>query len=336
VGYRAAIPDASTAQVHETGRLENTLYFYPGEWDSLFDGAAIINTGDAPAHIEVIQLDDTGSTLDSEVLETSLAPDGKHLTIFNELFDNTPNTLLKLVSDQPLGVLILRISDDGRYLYQNMPLPVKPDQGDSRWLAHITSETGGFDTDIYIHNSGDDTGTVVLTPYTKEGGDQDPVEVTVEAHATRRFAKTDLLQGDASHAKITGSTNCLVTLGYRARVENPSTAAIHEGPPVGMSFDVYPGDWQQLADGFALVNTGDAPAQITVSQIDDNGVQQASEVLIEDLAPNAKYLGLLVDIIPENPQSILRIESNQNLAVLALRLSGDGRFLYSNNPIPKN
>ena len=335
VGYRAAVPDASTAQVHETDRLETELFFYPGEWESVFDGAALINTGDGQAHIDVLQIDDMGNVLDTKTLETALAPDGKHLTIFNDLFNNTPNTLIKILSSQPLAVMILRISDDGRYLYQNLPLPVAPEAGDARWLAHITSVSGDFDTDIYVHNTASESGTVVLTPFEKSGGQHESVEVTVEANATRRFARSDLFEPDASHAMISGSSSCLVTLGYRAQVENASTAAIHEAPPVGTSFDVYPGDWQLLFDGFALVNTGDAAAMITVRQIDNNGVEQASEVLVADLVPNAKYLGLLEGVIPEDPNTIIRIESSQPLAVLSLRLSKDSRFLYSNNPIPK-
>ncbi|MDJ0840078.1 MAG: hypothetical protein QNK37_26435 [Acidobacteriota bacterium] len=335
VGYHAAVENASTAQVHETGRFENRFYVYPGEWDTLFDGAALINAGDGPAKIDAVQLDDDGNVLATVNLETDLASGGKHLTIFNNLFGNNPNSIIELTSDQPMAVMILRISSDGRFLYQNLPLPPNPEPDSSRRLAHITSETGGFDTDIYVHNTADSARSVTLQPYNDDGAALGPVQVDVPARGTRRFAKTDLLSPDASHLAVTGSTDCVVTAGYRARVENASTAAIHEAAPVGSSFDVYPGEWDLLFDGFALVNAGDAEAAVTVTQIGDDGSVLANVTLAENLAPNAKYLGLLEGLIPDNKNSTIRIESTQPLVVLALRLSKDARFLYNNNPIPQ-
>ena len=334
VGYRAALPDASTAQVHETGKFDTEFSFYPGEWGTLFDGVAVVNAGGENGAIDAHQVDDDGTILDTVRLIDDLAPGAKHLTIFNNLFAETPNTIIKLTSDQPMAVMILRISSDGRYLYQNLPMPDAPEPGDSRWLAHITSETGGFDTDIYLHNYHDDPKTVALQSFTSSGEVLDVAQVTVAGNGTRRFAKTDLFDGDATHASISGDPDVIVTLGYRARVEDASTAAIHEGSPVGTVFDVYPGEWDLLFDGFALVNTGDEAAKITVTQIGDDGTERTTVTLEESLAAKAKYLGLLEGLIPEDADTVIRIESTQPLAVLALRLSKDGRFLYNNNPLP--
>jgi hypothetical protein len=80
------------------------------------------------------------------------------------------------------------------------------------------------------------------------------------------------------------------------------------------------------------VNTGDAAATVTLTQITDDGQETTSVVLAENLAPNAKYLGVFEGLVPENPNSILRIDATENVAILSLRLSKDSRYLYNNNP----
>ena len=335
VGYRAIAAEGSTAQVHQTQRFENEFYFYPGEWALLFDGAAIVNAGAADAVIEAIQLDHDGQMIDKVTLVDGLAPDAKFLTIFNNLFDDIPDSLVKLSSNEPMAVMILRISSDKLFLYQNLPLPPLPNGDESRWIAHITSENGGFDTDVMLHNSSDSEKSVTLQPYDLSGQEMDPVKVSVAANATLRFAKTDLFNGDTSHASISGAPECQVTVGYRAKGPDSSTANIHEGPPVGTAFTLYPGEWDLLFDGFALVNTGDGNATITVTQIGDDGQERATAVLAQDLAPNAKFLGLLEGVIEEDPNAIIQVESTQPLAVLSLRLSKDNRYLYNNPPLPQ-
>ncbi len=335
VGYRANIPDASTAQVHQAERFENEFYFYPGEWEYLFDGAAIINAGDAAADITATQLSDDGDVLATVTLEESLAPGGKHLRLFNDLFTNTPESIIRLNSTQPMAVMILRISTDGRFLYHNLPLPEQPGIGVQRWLAHITSETGGFDTDVYIHNTSDSDRTSTFHTCAEDGTPLDVVSVTVPGNSTRRFAKTDLFDPDTSHAFVTGPTDSLVTLGYRSRVPDSSTAMVHEAPPVGTSFTIYPGEWSQIFDGLAMVNLGNDNAAITLKQIGDNGQELNSVVLTGSLAPHAKYLNVLEGLIPENSNSILVVESTQPLALLSLRLSKDSRYLYENPPLPQ-
>ncbi len=335
VGYRAQIDNPSTAQVHQTQRYSDEFYFYPGEWAELFDGAALINSGDAAAKIEATQLDSNGNEIKKVTLIGDLEPGGKHLAIFNDLFDDLPNTVIQLESSQEMAVMILRISKDGRFLYQNLPLPEMPAANQQRMIAHITSETGGFDTDLIFHNTSGSSKTVTLHPFDRDGMDLPPVNITVPGNATHRFAKTEKLDGAASHMTITGDLELLVSVGYRARVENASTAVIHEAAPLENTFYLYPGEWDVLFDGVALVNAGSSAATITLTQIGDDGVARQSVVLTDNLAPGAKFLNLLEGLIPEDRNTIIKVESTQPVSVLTLRLSKDNRYLYGNNPLPQ-
>ena len=335
VGYRAIVDNASSAQVHQTQHFENEFRFYPGEWQYLFDGQAVINAGDQDAMITASQIDYDGNLLGTATLETALAPGGKHLSIINDQFVNNPNTVIKLESSQPIGVMVLRISNDFRFLYQNNPLPSSVDGAEGRWLAHVTSQTGGFDTDVFVHNRSDESGSVTFQPYDPSGAALETVDVVVPAGSTRRFAKTELFEATTSHLSVTGSTHCITSVGYRAMADRASTAVVHEAAPVGQSFSIFPGEWDLLFDGIALVNTGTEPATITLSQIGDDGQLLNTAELVAGLAPNGKFLGLLEGRVPTNNNTILRVDSTQPMALLSLRLSKDGLFLYNNEILPQ-
>lgn len=332
VGYRANIPDGSTAQVHQFSDFEKEVYFYPGEWEALFDGAAIINAGDANANIEATQYDDNGAVLREVTLINGLAPGGKELVLFNDVLVDDPTSIIRISSEQPMAVMTLRISSDFRFLYQNLTLPSGDLSAEDRWIPHVTSDNGGFATDIVIHNSATTPQTVMLHPYSADGNALSTVSRTIPAGQTQRFSKAELFDSAASHVNITGSKDCVVSAGYRANAEGSSTALSHETQPMGQTLYVYPGEWDVLFDGVAIVNSGSGNATITLTQISDNGQTLATATLVEGLAPNAKYLGLYEGLIPEDANTILRIDSTQPMAILSLRLSKDGRYLYNNNP----
>lgn len=335
MGYRANLPNASTAHVNRTQDLKTEYYFYPGEWDLLFDGASIVNAGSGPATVTASQIGDDGGLLSAVTLTDDLEPGGKFLDVFNGKFANVPNSILKIESTQPIAVMILRISQDRLYLYQNLALPDNiGGSEDGRWLAHITSDTGGFSTTIIIHNQSGSQQMVTLQPYDSEGMALAPVQVSVPANNVSRFAKTDLLPSEASHASITGSTECVVSVGYQSTQPNSSTAHIHETVSVGTEFYFYAGDWDLLFDGLAMINVGDEDAFIQLAQFRNDGQIVGNFSLFAGLKPNAKYLDVLEgQIPPNNPEAIIKITSNQPLAVLALRLTKDSRFLYGNDPI---
>ena len=335
MGYRAKVADASTAHVHQATGFKTEYYFYPGEWDLLFDGAAILNAGSDSAAVTLSQLGSDGTLLDQLTLAENLAPGAKYLDVFNGKFENQPNAILKLEASQPLAVMILRISQDNRYLYQNFALPDHPgESGAERWLAHITSDSGGFETSILIHNRSANDRMVTIHPYSADGQALESESVLVPAGWVRRFAKADLVPANTSHAAISGSTDCVVSVGYRAAQASASTAQIHETPPVGNSFTFYPGEWDLLFDGIAIINLGESAATLTATQVDDSGQEQASVTLVADLAPNAKFLDVLEGKLPTNPDTVIRIDSSQPMAILALRLSKDNRYLYGNQPLP--
>ncbi len=335
VGYRASIPQASTAHVHQTVRFQREFSFYAGDWDQLFDGAAIVNMGSVSTDVFVSMYGVNGDLKEVVRLTDSLSPGAKQLFLFNDVLPQAPLGLMKLQANQPVAATFLRFSKDNRFLYQNLPLPSPSSSQESRWLPHITSDGGGFDTKVALHNTSENVQTITFQFFNPEGQPLEPRTLTVEGHHSPLFDKDEIFPPGASHAVISGDSACLVSLGYRAQLADSSTAMVHEGPPVGDVFFIYPGEWDLLYDGLSIVNTGEEPAMVVLSQIDQQGEVLKTVILEQALAPNAKHLSLLETSLSSNPQAIVKVKSTQPMAIMALRLSKDKRFLYGNQPLPK-
>lgn len=331
--YRALLPGGSSAQVFQPGDLRRSLEFYPGDWDQLFEGQAIVNASDRPIKITATQLDFNGEVLGTVVLEDKLRPAAKHLSLLNELFPEQPNSIIRIQSDGVMSMVGLRFSKDQQHLFQNQPLPLGIDPYRGRWIPHLTDPDGGFLTEILVTNRDSKKRRLVFIPYGADGTPFPPVGMALEAFQTKRFAKGDLFPENATHAEITGDHICLVSLVFRADITDGSAAVVHEVTTENTDFSFYPGTWSHVHDGLAIVNTSDQPAAIRLQQIDDAGTVLNDVVLLEDLAPHAKYLGLLDQVLPEKDDTLMRITSDQPIAILSLRLSKDRRVLYSNGGI---
>lgn len=333
MNYQAIKPGGSSAQVFQSGNLRRILDFYPGDWDQLFEGQAIVNASDRPIKITATQLDFRGKELQSVVLEEALEPRAKHLSLLNDLFTEQQDSMIRIQSDGVMSMVGLRISKDQQYLFQNDPLPMGLEPYHGRWLPHLTQADGGFQTDILITNRDSKDRRLFFQPYDSEGKALNLKALGIGANQTKRFAKSDLFPENTSHVQISGDHMCLVSLVYRADVADGSAAVVHEVSAPANDFSFYPGTWDSVHEGLALVNAGSAPATIRLLQIDENGAILNEVTLATLLAPQAKYLGLVDLLFPENDNSLIRVVSDQPIAVLSLRLSKDRRVLYSNGGI---
>lgn len=338
VGFRAAdLETASTAHIHQTKRSDTVYLIYPGEWNYIFDGAAILNVGTEGANVEAALVDHFGKEVARVNIVDDLAPGAKKLAVFSNLLPLTVNTIIRLESTQPISVLMLRGDQQGQQLYQNVPLPLPAAQSAERWIPHLTSQTGGFDTDIFVYNTTSLLKSVTLYPFEPSGAELPSRIVTVNPNSWSRYNKDELMPPDASHMRITGDREVIVSVGYRAQRADATTAHIHETTTASKSFTVYPGSWDLINDGFALVNVGDGTAELKLSQILDNGESTLPiPITLRTALPRfGKYRGQMDNLIADHPNSIIRIESTQPLVIMALRLSKDGRYLYDNAILPQ-
>lgn len=323
VGYRAT-RGGGTAHLQAT-RAVSSLLVYRGDAELLFDGLALVNLDSAATRVTAHLLDDRGLEQGAVVLAESLAPGAKLLADLSNALGNLSGRLIRVVSDRPVSALFLRGSRDGRYLYPNAPLFPATDQ--RRWLPHLSTYNGDFDSEVWLHNSGANAATITLTPYS-QGRALAPLTLTLAARETRVVGHAEL-DPQAEYLAVEGAVDCVASTAYRAR-SGGATAQIPE-TGVARSWLAWPGEAQFLWDGLAVANTSGQTAVFRAELLDQDGRVLASTS--SDLVSQVKLLANLSQALAVAPGRVLRLSADQEVALVLLRGSLDGRHLYPNNPL---
>lgn len=324
IGYRAA-SGGGTAQIHQTEPATEFL-IYPGEWDTVFDGMAVVNLGSGPAQIvgHVLASD---RTVIAEHNFGEVVRNGKLLSNFLVDFQGKSGHAIRIKATEPVVLLMLRGSLDGRFLYQSRPL--EPSGSNSRWLPHLANFGGSFVSEVYVYNSGNSSDTLNLTPMTQGGESGTTIPISLDAGAFSTLSHEAVGQ-NTSHLRLDGCSDCVASIRYRA-ASGGGSAQVHQSLP-GMSFTVYRGAWDVLWDGLAVVNSSPQPANINAHMLDESGNILETVPIATNLASNAKALANVASFFTQQG-AMIRISADRNIAVLMLRGSLDGKYLYENVPI---
>lgn len=203
-----------------------------------------------------------------------------------------------------------------------------------RWLPHISRTGGGFKTQIYLRSEEPDTSIARLFPYDQEGQTLTPREIPLNQGELQILDADEVFGGESvSHVGVNASDKVFATVSFRAANGQGASAQVPLSEKPCTSATFYPGEWDWIFDGIALVNVGDAAAEIWVHQLSSTGVPLASRQLTENalLAPHAKLLAVLSDEFEPIPLSFFRVESSQPYHWVLLRGTGPGvtpAYLY--------
>jgi len=207
-------------------------------------------------------------------------------------------------------------------------ITIAPPPGDyQRWVPHVTSATGGFQTQVYLRSSEtEDTTSVALVPFTLEGTPLTVRTVDLQPNQLQVLDAAMLFEGEAvSHFAVDTTANISVNVGYRSAQGIGSTAHVPESTASGDTFIFYPGEWQYVFDGMALLNTGDQAAEVWVHQRLDGTAHASHHYTSEKaLAPLSKLLAVFSSDFDEVPGAYFVIESSQPAHVVLLRGTSDG------------
>lgn len=342
--YRIASGPGATAHVNETSHRGNTFTIYPGEWDTIFDGMALVNLSTSPADINAVQYSKQGKVLSEIHLKDSLAPYAKTLAVFGSDFPSIPGSIIQVTSSQPAAVTFLRGSYPGStkaYLYQTVPVLDKATSS-QRWLTHITPPNAAFTSTLFFTNSGSGSASMTLTPYASNGTVGSPQTLSVSGNSFQVMDATQLFGGaNVSHCRIEGPNTCVVTIGYKIGQGAGATAHVNETQFTSglesQNFFLYQGEWDTIFDGMAIVNLGNGPAEIAGYQYDTSGNQTFGQILNPNLAANAKHLLVFDSVFPNRPDQQIYLTSNQPAMVIFLRGTPPGvspGYLYQTVPVP--
>ncbi len=116
-----------------------------------------------------------------------------------------------------------------------------------------------------------------------------------------------------------------------------SPAHLSESIEPTTTWRVFPGNWDLVFDGLAIVNTGGSDASIVVRQVRNDGGVIASRTIVENLGPAAKYLYVPANEFQAVAETYFEIQGTQPLAVTSIRgtyASSGFVYLWENKAIP--
>lgn len=193
----------------------------------------------------------------------------------------------------------------------------------TRMISHVTSTTGGFTTKVIVENASVLPQTVTLTPYDRDGNLLPARDVEVAGLKTSFATTTDLFEGEVAYFLISDNDEVTVSVDYNFENSDSSPANVLASSEQASRWRLFPGNWDQVFDGVAVVNTSDVATDVWVHQKSADGQVILSRKVATGLAPNAKALSVLgsPDGSPFVPtaDSYFELTADQNVAMTALR-----------------
>ena len=357
VAYQNTVGQGSPAHVLASSRFKESWRLLPGNWEVIFDGFAVVNMGDTTTQVMVKQFDFNGQEIRNVTAIEDLNPGAKGLFVIgapgDSPFDPREDAFFEVSADENLALTALRGTPPGSevgYLWENAPMQDMNSHDINLMIAHLTKQDGGFTSQITIHNPTSSTQSLTLTPFDRSGTELNKTSSSIPSKKTWSFSPEQLFQnaGDAevSHFKVERSSSELVFgVAYETTTGIGSPAHVYASSEVGTSWAFDLGNWDEVFDGFAVVNLGYVEANIYVQQLMTNSSSKQStrincEKVIENLQPNAKGLFVLggpgtSSLFEHNANTYFRIFCPVPIALIPLRGSVPGSplgVLWQNKP----
>ena len=248
------------------------------------------------------------------------------------------DVIIRLKTPPHAGMHFIQIQNPDGYLsnefiFFSQFVPTVP----LRWIPHVTSTTGGFETTITLTNRGPNQAPLTLQPYDPSGEALTERPISLAGGSFEMTTAQDLFHGEpVSHFSIDGSPTAFVTVGYRAASESSSTAHVNETTDRKKIYYMYPGDWNLAWDGMALVNLASQSNTIRMTHLSETGETLAEVTLAENLAPFAKVLSVFGEALNHQPRSLIRIHCDHEISLVLLRgthAEAPTRALFETKPL---
>lgn len=289
-------------------------------WVSL-DGRGDTSLPDIPVHAVLVNPEDGQSLFLATDLGVLVSHDGG--LNWGVEITGFPNTVTESISrlERGQGESALFAFTHGRGAWRAiLGVQGTPPCIPERWLPHVTPPDAPFTTTILATNFSGGPVRAELVPYLEDGSASAPLSLEVPAGASLARLSTELFgQENISHIGICGDSSLAFSAAHRIASIQGASAHSNETSTVDTEFLFYPGEWEIVFDGMALINVGDAPAGVTAVLLDRDNQEVARAILNDALAPSAKQLAVFDAEFPGRRGQAVRLESTQPAVVLMLR-----------------
>ena len=204
-----------------------------------------------------------------------------------------------------------------------------------RIIGHLTQPNGRFKTDIIVSNSSSEIRNYTLRAFNAQGEILEEVHGEVGVRRSMTLQPAEMFSAEnVSHFEIMEGEGVEFTAKYQSKIQGGSVL-IKESPKPSNRWRLFPGEWDMVWDGVAIVNMGYDSAAITIRHFDaENELIKMIELdSLNDLAPMGKGLIVLSDLgFDQVPGSQFQIYATQPITLTALRgtLNSDQSFMWEN------
>lgn len=201
-----------------------------------------------------------------------------------------------------------------------------------RIMPHLAQTAGGFMSTIILRNPSDVSQSYLLQPYAADGTPLPEAMGSLESHTMRYTSPAELFGSEVSHFTVSGQIQ--TSVAYQSLVaEDSSPVVVHDTLLDVEAADAvfFPGNWDVVWDGLALVNPHDVTLMVTIQQEDSSG--QILDSVTAEVQPWAKSLLLLSDEFDPHPQSHFRVNSEMPFILMAIQGEHGSATMWENIPV---
>ena len=139
VSYDTETGTSSPVHVQESPNSSRTWRFFHGsDWDSVFDGLALVNVATSSANVTVHHLNSAGIAVEEAVTLGPVAPKAKLLLLLSDHFTEIPETYFEVRSKNSFSLTVLR-GTFGQASFLTENVPIRNQRGfDNEILENVT------------------------------------------------------------------------------------------------------------------------------------------------------------------------------------------------------
>jgi len=139
IAYQA-VAGGSPAHLNESAKQATTWTLFPGDWGTVIDGIAVVNTSPNATDIVVRQMAQNGSVMSEMTVISGLAPFAKGLYVLEEDFTSQPQTYFQVSGgDSTLAMVAVRFERaNSSFMWENLSLEFETqDQAEAFKLSAV-------------------------------------------------------------------------------------------------------------------------------------------------------------------------------------------------------
>ena len=203
-----------------------------------------------------------------------------------------------------------------------------------RIIPHVTRADGSFSSRVMIINQTNEPRGYRVTAYDESGVRLGTLLGSLDPYASREEDAASFFNGlTPSHFTIDSAEDISFFIVYEAAAGGGSPAHVVEQTSQGVVWRIAAGNWAEVYDAIAAVNTGDAATEVVLRQVSESGEVLASWSL-GTVSPMAKTLAVTSQLFPAMMGGYYEVAADQPLAVTALRGDAASRFFWQSPAIP--